>query len=104
MSLSQPSHVSATTASENGIAHRVFSARKYGSHSRSNGAFANLQFSLAGNKSGVPDGDAGNIGDGIERPRCAIKGHAKIACAWFGGPAFLSRRNRNCRESAKKQR
>src|SRR5258708_31955832 len=53
-------------AGENGIVHRVFSAREHGGHSRSNRPLAYLKFSFALIKRGVADGDAGNVGDSDE--------------------------------------
>ena len=76
-------------AGEDRIAHRIFSARKHGGHSRANRPLANLQLSFAGNERSVPDGYAGNIGDGVERPGCAVKRDAEIAGARHGRQIVL---------------
>jgi hypothetical protein len=78
-------------AGKNRTAHGILAARENGSHAGSHGAFANLELAFAGNERGVADGDAGNIGDGVERAGRAVKRHAEIAGARLGRRIFLSR-------------
>ena len=49
------------------------------------GPCADLQFSFTGDERGVADGDAGDVGDGVERAGRAVKGNAEIAGARLGG-------------------
>src|SRR6267378_433255 len=87
---------------ENGIVHRVFSARKYGGYSRSNRSITHLKFSFTRHERGVPDGHAGNVGDGVERAGRAVKRDTEIAGAGLGRRSRLSRGPRNRRKRAKK--
>jgi len=65
-------------------------ARQNSSDAGAHRTFADLQFSFAGNKRGVTDGDAGNIGDSVKRARRTVKRDAKITCAWFARFFFLN--------------
>ena len=64
-------------------------ARQNSSDAGAHWTFTDLQFSFAGNKRGVTDGYAGNIGDGVERAGRAVKRDTEIACAWFDRIFFL---------------
>ena len=62
-------------------------AGKDGGYSGSDRPGSDPQLTRAGDQRGVPDGHAGNIGDGIEWSRGAIQGDAQVAgrtgvCAW----------------------
>jgi hypothetical protein len=59
-------------------------ARQYHRNTGSDRPRADLQSSVAADQSDLPDFHARNIGDGIEWPRGAFKGHAHITRA-FGG-------------------
>ena len=45
---------------------------------------------IALDKRDLPDADASDIGDGVERPGGAVKRDAKIAGAWFARLFFLN--------------
>ncbi len=67
-------------ASENGIL-RLFSAREDGSDPSPHGTFADDEPPVAFYQRRVPNFDARNVGDGVERARCAGKRNAEIAGA-----------------------
>src|SRR6266699_4773068 len=52
---------------------------------------------------GVADGDAGNVGDGVERAGSAVKRNAEIAGARLGRRIFLSRGSSDCRQQTEKK-
>ena len=76
-------------AGEYGIAHGIFAAGEDGGDAGADWAFANLQFSFARDEGRVADGDAGNVGDGVERAGRAIEGNAQIAGAGLCGRFVL---------------
>ena len=62
-------------------------ARKNRRHPGAHRAFAPYSRTFPRYQRLEADFDAGNIGDGIQRPRCAVEGHAQIAGAWARGGA-----------------
>jgi len=74
-------------AGENGIAHGIFAAWENGGDAGAHGAFTDLKLSFPGDERRVADGDAGNVGDGVEWTGRAVEGDAEIAGAglssWF---------------------
>src|SRR5258708_25835764 len=71
----------------------------------------NLEFRFSRDKSGVADGDAGNVGDAVQRAGRAVKRDTEIAAAWLGRRLALTgsepHRNQKTREdceSAKKSK
>ena len=56
------------------------------------GPLPTCKFSFAGDQRGVADGDAGNIGDGVERAGRAVKGNAEITRARLRWEVFPERK------------
>src|SRR5262245_2588271 len=90
-------------SSEYRIVHGIFTAGENGGYTGADRAFADFEFALAGNQRGVPDKDAGNVGDGILRARRAVEGNAEVARARFCLRFFLSLREK-WNEEGKKDR
>jgi len=65
-------------AGENGVI-EISAAREDSGDSGADRAFADFQFSIAGNQRGVTDENAGNVGDGIERAGSAVKRNSEVA-------------------------
>ena len=66
------------------LRHRVSAARQHGGDARADGSFANDERALTLDDRRVTDGDAGHVGDGIERAGRAGERHAQIARPPFG--------------------
>src|SRR5712675_1222072 len=72
-------------AGKNRITHGILAARENRGDPGANGAFADLEFSLASNERGVADGDAGDVCDGIQRAWRSVERYAEITRAGFRG-------------------
>src|SRR5207245_5408310 len=71
------------------IVHGIQTARENRSHSPSNRPLADLQFSFAGDERGMSNGDARNVGDGVQRAGHAVEWDPKIASARLCGRLAL---------------
>src|SRR5881394_2578067 len=82
---------------DDGIGHGIFPARKNGGDAGADGAFSDLESSVAGNQSGVADEDAGNVGDGVVGAGSAVERNAEVAGARF--VFFLSSSNKGANKN-----
>src|SRR5271156_674053 len=55
-----------------------FAARKDDRYSGPDRSLAHLQRAVAGDQRCLANLDTANVGDGVQRSRCSIKGHAKV--------------------------
>src|SRR5690348_2915941 len=68
-------------AGHDGVIHGIFAARENGGDASAYGAFADLEFAIAGDERGVADEDAGNVANGVQRAGSAVERDAEITGA-----------------------
>src|SRR6185437_13931578 len=72
-------------------------------HSGAYRTFANLKFPFAGDQRGMANGDAGNIRDGVQRTRFAVKRNTEIARARLRARVVLRWEQKCCEEACAEQ-